>query len=43
MSDEYVQITKMKAVENPEFPTPDIEDFTPGAINSGMSIHVLAC
>lgn len=40
MSDEYVQITKIKAVENPELPTPDIEDFTPGAINSGMSIPI---
>lgn len=37
---DYVKVEKIGAVDDPEFRTPDWDEFTPGAINDDMSLPV---
>lgn len=34
----YIQISKLRATDNPEFPTSNVKDFIHGAINPGVSL-----
>jgi len=40
MTDEYVSISKMRAVDTPFAPTPNQDEFKPGGTNPGFSLPV---
>ena len=37
---DHIKVTKMAAVKDAEFPTPDPKDYTPGVINEGVSLPI---